>query len=72
MIEVEVKVIGPGGCVNFPYELIMRALQAVNADVEYVNEYYKPNIFSPNEVKTEDLLKNYKIKLVADHRPWGG
>lgn len=70
MINITIKVSGPGQCIDQEFYIVLDALTKAGYDVEVVNPY-------PNE-DPERLLtipinpKITKIKLVADHQPWGG
>lgn len=77
MYETTIKVSGPGSCINNELAVISKALSDAGFVVEIENEY-------PAEDVTEDELvaritrlnqtrnPKSKIKIVADHQPWGG
>lgn len=77
MIGVTITISGPGTTFNYELEIIKRALEAAHLKVEVVNEY--PSEESPDEMLkrverqiAEGDLRPRKVKLIADHIPWGG
>lgn len=66
MIEIKVKVSGPGMCINHELEVIERALRAAGCSVTVVNPY-------PTDKPVDPTLKlKSHVTLTADHLPWGG
>lgn len=74
MIEITVE--GPGGNINVPMELIKRALEDYGIKVQVVNDHLNKDIEGMLEIIKERIdsgyIKEYKVKLIADHIPWGG
>ena len=83
MINIEVKVTGPGGVINFETLIIKRALEQVGITVEVEDEYpfsYRVNQNVIQETEDEYIERITKlnetcsttVKLIAEHCPWGG
>lgn len=73
----EVKITGPGGCINYEYYVILKALQ--DAGFEVIEDNYAPEENSEEFVKeirrridTGFIESPHQVKLVANHVPWGG
>ena len=66
MINITVKVSGPGQCIHNQMHIIEKALKEAGYPVEVIDEY-------PTEDNTiERASEGWKITLVANHCPWGG
>lgn len=67
MINITIKVSGPGQCFDTEYYMILRMLLNAGYNVEENNPYPNPQ---PHTLDNKPGVT--KIKLVADHQPWGG
>lgn len=75
MFDIEVKVSGPGGCINYEVEIIRRTLAAEGFVVDVTNSHPPSNETIDEHVERIRKLnhaKRTKINLVANHCPWGG
>jgi len=65
-VYVKITVSGPGECISSEMNLLEKTLRDVGYEVEVSDEYPHPEagFKEPNGWK--------KIKLVAQHLPWGG
>jgi hypothetical protein len=75
--DTTITVDGYGGVINFEMEMLQQALEAWGYKVIVVNQH--PEDLPPEEMHEwceERLYRVNKtkqpIKLVANHRPWGG
>lgn len=66
MINIEVKVSGPGECISNEILIIEKALRDVGYPVEIVDEY------PPENREIRKASEGWKITIVANHCPWGG
>lgn len=74
-MEIEVKVSGPGMCINSELEIIRRALVAEGFVVDVTNPYPPSDETIDEHVERLRSLghaKRTKIRLIANHCPWGG
>lgn len=78
----EITITGPGGVINFEYYVILKALQAAGIKVEEQNEYgytgedrlhlaEQHTSLMAGRLAGGDI-KEWKVKLKANHIPWGG
>lgn len=68
MINVYITVSGPGGCINSIVEAVQKVLTDYNTgQLQVINDH--PYIGDSN---TDLDLKDFEIKLIAKHNPWGG
>ena len=71
---IEIK--GPGGTINYPTGVIVKALKEAGLQVEIQDDYPSNNIeeiLSENKKMIEDgRIKDWKINVKATHLPWGG
>lgn len=75
MTEIEVKVSGPGGCINSELEIIRRALINEGFVVDVTNSH--PPIDETmdehvDRIRALGYFNKTKIRLIAKHCPWGG
>lgn len=75
-MDVRIEIIGPGGSISYPTEVIIKALKEAGMQVEVEDRFPTEN---PEEFmkKTKEMIdsgyiKEWKIKVKADHLPWGG
>lgn len=71
-----ITVSGPGSAINLEYYLILKAFEEAGIVVEQDNPYPKedPNSYLHSlleEIK-DKRLGMIKVKLIAQHYPWGG
>lgn len=68
-----VTVAGPGKMFDDVLILIQQTLQAAGYVVEVENEYpYKLGTEDAILAQNKQYFKQYPIKLIAQHCPWGG
>lgn len=83
MFNVTIDISGPGGCVGFEAELVIRALQQVGYKVEvtsnwnksYTKEEMDKHIAHRIQLIQRDLAEGKPeeiVKINVDHLPWGG
>jgi hypothetical protein len=66
MIQIIIKITGPGETFNAEFNIIVKALRDAGYDnIEIQNEY-------PNESAVPRFQDKTSIKVIADHHPWGG
>lgn len=66
MINITVKVIGPGECISNEMNIIEKALTDAGYPVEVIDEY------PPESKEIRRASEGWKITLQAQHCPWGG
>lgn len=73
-LEAEFVVRGPGGTINYEVEVLRQFLEAMGVEVEVVNPH--PDAASALPAAVLDQIRNGrlrgKVRLRADHLPWGG
>lgn len=75
MTEIEVKVSGPGMCINSEVEIIRQALVTEGFVVEVTNPYPPSNETIKEHVDRIRTLGHAKRTMIHDyvnHYPWGG
>lgn len=66
MIDVTITISGPGQCICDEMELIALILRLNGAKVTVEDQY------CDNDRESDFNLSNTRIKLIAEHLPWGG
>ena len=71
---IEIK--GPGGTINYPTGVIVKALKEAGLQVEVQDSHPSDNIeeiLIENKKMIDDgRIKDWKINVKATHLPWGG
>ena len=74
MVTIEIK--GAGGTINYPTEVILKALKEAGLQVEVHDEYPSDNVeelLSKTKEKIDSgYIKNWKAVVKTVHIPWGG
>jgi hypothetical protein len=75
-MEYTVEIKGPGLIINYPVEVIIKALREAGLDVEVENtdpvEDVDRLLRETKKAVDEGKIKGGKIKVKATHLPWGG
>lgn len=72
---IEIRISGPGGTINFPYEIVVDALRKEGIDVRVVNDCPEENADAYCDMIRERINSGhsyFKVHVVAEHEPWGG
>lgn len=67
-MNITIKVIGPGLTISNEVYLIDKILRDKGYEVEIEDKHPPEKEFDPLDVNGDDV----KIKLIAQHCPWGG
>lgn len=71
MINLEVEITGPGLVINYPSELIIKALTDAGFNVNIVNKH---RVDDPEKLldTNKDTNKDLTVTVISNHQPWGG
>lgn len=76
MSNTTVKIIGPGGVINYEVAIIVAALRMEGFDVEVVNDHPEEDtsvmITHRRSLRFTDKSRKDTVTVVAEHEPWGG
>lgn len=74
MTTIEIK--GPGGTINYPVNVIVKALKEAGLQVEVQDDYPSDNADEMMSLVKEQIdsgeIKDWKINVKTKHLPWGG
>jgi len=71
MIEIHIKVTGPGGLIGYETEVIRRSFELMGYQVEVKDAHP----LEPGDFERMDARRGtggFKILLSTEHIPWGG
>ena len=74
MTTIEIK--GPGGTINYPVNVIVKALKEAGLQVEVQDDYPSDNADEMMGLVKKRIdsgeIKDWKVKVETEHLPWGG
>jgi hypothetical protein len=74
MVTIEIK--GPGGTINYPTEVIIKALKEAGLQVEVKDEHPTNNVeeclIETKKRIDNGYIKDWKVVVETIHYPWGG
>lgn len=74
MVTIEIK--GAGGTINYPTEVIIKALKEAGLQVELHDEHPADNVeellLKTKERIDSGYIKEWKAIVKTTHYPWGG
>jgi len=74
MATIEIR--GAGGTINYPTEVIIKALREAGLQVEVHDEHPSDNVeellIKTKEKINSGCIKEWKVVVKATHYPWGG
>jgi hypothetical protein len=71
-----IEISGPGGTINYPVNVIVKALKEAGLQVEVQDDYPSDNADENMRDVKERIdsgeIKDWKINVKTKHLPWGG
>ncbi len=71
-----IEITGAGGTINYPTEVIVKALKEAGLQVEVIDEHPVDNAEEMIRMMKERIdsgyIKDWKVVVKTTHYPWGG